>query len=436
MSEMFNEYLGRRLNLARQLPKDSMAVIPAAKELLRNGDAHYRFRQDSNFYYLTGCNEPDALLIITSGPESQSIFFHRPSNPVEEQWTGKRLGREGVLNELGMDVAFPIDSIAEELPKIMSGKSSIYCALGREPTMDEKLLSALTGLKALIRKGIKVPDSLCDLEPLLSEMRLIKSDIELELMRRAARISVNAHKRAMQVCKNMNYEYELEAELLYEFSRHGCRSVAYDPIVGGGENSCILHYTNNNQRLCFGDLVLIDAGGEYGNYAADITRTFPVNGQFSSEQRSIYEVVLKAQQAGIAMIKPGLLWNEVQQTMVRILTSGLCELGLLQGSVDELISAEAYKPFYMHNSGHWLGLDVHDAGSYKKNGEWRPLEAGMVLTVEPGLYISAGMDGVNKRWWNIGIRIEDDVLVTKTGHEVLTAGLPVEIDEIEALMRG
>lgn len=436
MSETFNEYLQRRLNLARQLPKDSIAVIPAAPEILRNGDSHYRFRQDSNFYYLTGCEEPDGLLVITSGDESKSILFHRPSNPAEEIWTGKRLGKEGVLKQLGMDVAFPIDSIAEVLAQLMNGISAVYCAMGRNPQTDELILSTITQLKTQVRKGTKVPDSLCDVEPLLNEMRLFKSDSEIELMRKAADISVNAHLRAMLRCKKVQYEYELESELVYEFIRNGCRSVAYDPIVGGGENACILHYTSNNKPLCSGDLVLIDAGGEYGYYAADITRTFPINGQFSPEQKSIYELVLKAQRAGIAAIKPGLAWNAVQQIIVRILTEGLCELGLLQGSLDELIAQEAYKPFYMHNSGHWLGLDVHDAGSYKINGEWRPLQAGMVLTVEPGLYISENTPGVDKRWWNIGVRIEDDVLVTQTGHDVLTAALPVEIDEIEALMRG
>lgn len=436
MHTLVNEYITRRLKLAQQLPKNSVAIIPAAHELLRNGDAHYRFRQDSDFYYLTGFNEPDALLVITAGPESQSILFNRSRNPAEEQWTGTRLGQDGALKELGMNVAYPVSIIAEELPKLLSGATAVYFTLGRNLQLEKRITHALKTIKSMVRKGVKAPESFCDLEPILSEMRLFKSDSEIELMRRAANISVNAHKRAMQACKEMEHEYQLEAELIYEFSRHGCRSVAYDPIVGSGENACILHYTDNNKPLRSGDLVLIDAGGEYGNYAADITRTFPVNGKFSPEQKSIYELVLKAQKAGIAAIKPGLPWNAVQQIMVRILTAGLCELDILHGSVDELIEKEAYKPFYMHNSGHWLGLDVHDAGVYKINNEWRPLESGMVLTVEPGLYISAGINGVDKRWWGIGVRIEDDVLVTKTGHEVLTAALPVDVEEIEALMRG
>ncbi|KTC80981.1 Xaa-Pro aminopeptidase [Legionella cherrii] len=429
------EYQIRRNKLAQKLPAGSIAIIPAAHEVLRNGDAHYRFRQDSNFYYLTGFNEPDALLVLIAGADTQSVLFNRTRNPSEEQWTGKRLGQDGALSELGMHAAFPIDSVAEELPKLLNGKSAIYYALARNPEMEKTIMQSLKTLKGQVRRGVKVPDQLCDLEPILGEMRLFKSDAELDLMRRAASISVKAHQHAMRRCKHLEHEYQLEAELVYEFSRHGCRSVAYDPIVGSGENACILHYTENNKPLHRGSLVLIDAGGEFENYAADITRTFPINGKFSPEQKSIYELVLKAQKAGIAAIKPGLQWNEVQQIMVRILTEGLCALGILQGDVKELIAQEAYKPFYMHNSGHWLGLDVHDSGLYKINGEWRALEPGMVLTVEPGLYISSNSAGVDKRWWGIGVRIEDDVVVTKTGHEVLTAALPVDVDEIEALMR-
>lgn len=431
-----HEFQERRTKLAQQLPADSIAIIPAAGELLRNGDTHYRFRQDSDFYYLTGFNEPDALLVITAGKDHRSILFNRPRNPAEEQWTGARLGQDGAIKKLGMDAAFPLEGICLELPKLLLGKSAIYYALGRNPELEKTIIEALTGIKAQVRRGAKAPDSLCDLEPVLSEMRLFKSDAELDLMRRAASISVAAHKRAMQICQQVEHEYELEAELIYEFSRQGCRSVAYDPIVGGGGNACVLHYTDNNKPLRRGDLILIDAGGEFENYAADITRTFPANGTFSPEQKAIYELVLKSQKAGIAAIKPGLPWHGVQQIIIRILTEGLCELGILHGSVDDLIAKEAYKPFYMHNSGHWLGLDVHDAGHYKINNEWRPLEAGMVLTVEPGLYISADIAGVDKRWWNIGVRIEDDVLVTETGHEVLTAALPVDVDAIEALMRG
>ncbi|CDZ76115.1 Xaa-Pro aminopeptidase [Legionella massiliensis] len=430
------EYRVRRQKLAASLPADSIAVIAAANELLRNGDAHYRFRQDSDFHYLTGFSEPEALLVIVTGKPERSYLFNRPRNPAEEQWTGRRLGQEEAGQVLGVDEAYPIESLSSRLPELMSGKTAIYYLFGRHPEVEKEIMDALEQVKKQVRRGLKAPEALCDLEPLLSEMRLFKSEAEIRLMRRAAQISVAAHKRAMRACSKSENECQLEAELLYEFTYGGCRAVAYDPIVGGGENACVLHYTANNQPLKKGDLLLIDAGGEYENYAADITRTFPVSGRFSEEQRAIYELVLKSQKAGIALIKPGLAWNEVQKTIVHILTAGLCELGLLQGNVTELIAAEAYKPFYMHNSGHWLGLDVHDAGRYKINGEWRPLEAGMVLTVEPGLYISAGIEGVETRWWNIGVRIEDDILVTQDGHENLTAGLPVEVAEIEALLRG
>lgn len=429
------EYESRRKILVQKLPKGSIAIIPAAHEILRNGDAHYRFRQDSNFYYLTGFNEPNALLVLSAEPEEQSILFNRPRNSTEEQWTGKRLGQEGAISELGMHEAFSIDLIDEELPKLLKDKTAVYYALGRNEAIEKTIMHALIMLKSQVRRGVKVPEQLCDLEPILGEMRLFKSNAELDLMRQAASISIKAHKQAMRRCKHLHYEYQLEAELIYEFSRHGCRSVAYDPIVGSGENACILHYTANNCPLKQGDLILIDAGGEYENYAADITRTFPINGTFSPEQKSIYELVLKAQKAGIAAVKPGTFWNEIQRIMVRILTEGLGALGILQGDVEELIAQEAYKSLYMHNSGHWLGLDVHDCGVYKINGEWRPLEPGMVLTVEPGLYISANIPGVDPRWWGIGVRIEDDVVVTKTGYEILTAALPVEISEIEALMR-
>lgn len=429
------EYKERREQLMRSLPAGSIAIIPAAHEALRNGDAHYRFRQDSNFYYLTGFNEPDALLVLIAEHEGQSILFNRPRNPVEEQWTGKRLGQEGALLELGMQAAFPTSSVAEELPRLLGGKSAVYYAVARNPALEKIIMDALVVLKGQVRRGVKAPTTLCDLEPILGEMRLFKSDAELAVMRMAARISVEAHVRAMRQCKHVQYEYQLEAELTYEFSRQGCRSTAYDSIVGSGENACVLHYTDNNLPLNTGDLVLIDAGGEYENYAADITRTFPVNGRFSPEQKSIYELVLKAQRAGITAIQPGLPWNEVQQIIIRILTAGLSDLGILHGDVEDLVNQEAYKPFYMHNSGHWLGLDVHDSGLYKINGTWRPLEPGMVLTVEPGLYISSHTPGVDKRWWGIGVRIEDDVVVTKTGYEVLTAALPVDVSEIEALMR-
>jgi len=433
MVEM-QEYRARRQKLAQSMSPDSVAIIPAANELLRNGDAHYRFRQDSNFYYLTGFNEPEALLIVIAGDEGDSYLFNRKRNPAQEQWTGKRLGQDAAPLVLGVKESAPIESLAQKLPELLLNKNKIYYSIGHHSVYDSMVFQAMQQMKNQIRRGISAPDAIQDIEPLIGELRLFKSAAEIDLMRKAAKISVSAHQRAMRACRSLKNEYELEAELMYEFSRLGCRSVAYDPIVGVGANACTLHYTENNQALVPGELVLIDAGGEFENYAADITRTFPVDGRFTPEQRAIYELVLRSQQAAIACVKPGTVWVDIQQTIIRILTSGLQVLGILQGDLDTLIANEAYKPFYMHNSGHWLGLDVHDSGTYKINGEWRKLAAGMVLTVEPGLYICAEMPGVDPRWWNIGIRIEDDILVTADGHENLTGALAVEIDDIEALM--
>ncbi len=430
-----HDYQTRRRALAMRLPSGCIAVIPAASEVLRNGDAHYRFRQDSDFYYLTGFNEPDALLLITSGAESTSLLFNRPNNPAEEQWTGKRLGQTDACSILGVDAAYPVTSLDTRLPELLADKQAIYYSMGRHPAWESSIQQAWKIVQGQARRGVKAPEAFCDLAPLLGEMRLFKSEAEIALMQQAGHITVTAHQRAMQTCLRATYEYQLEAEIIHEFTRQGCRSVAYDSIVAGGANACILHYTDNNQPLRPGDLVLIDAGAEFENYAADVTRTFPVNGRFSAEQRAIYELVLRAQQAGIACVRPGCPWDDVQRTIVRILTDGLVELGLLHGHVDELIAGDAYKPFYMHNSGHWLGLDVHDCGRYKTDGKWRDLEPGMVLTVEPGLYISPGSN-VDERWWNIGVRIEDDIHVTHDGHENLTAALAVTVDDLEALVRG
>lgn len=429
------EYQSRRRNLAMRMPSGCVAIVPAAKEVLRNGDAHYRFRQDSDFYYLTGFNEPNALLLITSGLEYTTILFNQPRNPNEEQWTGKRLGQDDAVKVLGVDAAFPIATLETTLPQFLTDKQAIYYTIGRDPSIESVILNAWLAVKNLVRRGAKAPESFCDLAPMLGEMRLFKSAVEIELMQKAADITVNAHQRAMQACRNAEYEYQLEAEIIYEFNRQGSRSVAYDSIVAGGENACILHYTNNNQPLNSGDLVLIDAGAEFENYAADVTRTFPINGHFSPEQRLIYALVLRAQKAGIACVRPGCAWNEVQRTIVEILTTGLLDLGILHGTIEDLIATEAYKPFYMHNSGHWLGLDVHDCGRYKIDGHWRTLEPGMVLTVEPGLYISPSEE-VDERWWGIGVRIEDDILVTPAGYHNLTGALTVEMDELEALVRG
>ncbi len=430
------EYQARRRELANRLPVDSIAVIPAASEALRNGDSHYRFRQDSDFYYLTGFNEPDALLLVCAGAKGESILFNRPRSPIEEQWTGVRLGQDGACKALGMDVAYSMLDLDARLPELLVNRQAIYYAIGQYPVWAKRILAAWQVVKKQGRRGFAAPEAFCDLAPIIGEMRLFKSSAEIELMQRAAAISVAAHQRAMRACREATYEYQLEAELLYEFTRQGCRSVAYDSIVAGGSHACILHYTENNKPLRQGDLVLIDAGGEFENYAADITRTYPINGRFSQEQRLIYELVLCAQKAGIALVRPGCVWDEIQRTIVQILTAGLVELGLLRGSVDELVEREAYKPFYMHQSGHWLGLDVHDCGRYKLQGKWRSLEPGMVLTVEPGLYIPSNLESVDPCWWGIGVRIEDDIHVTVDGHKNLSGDLVVDVDDVEALICG
>lgn len=431
-----SEYQKRRQQLAMRLPAGSVAFIPAASECLRNGDAHYRFRQDSDFYYLTGFNEPDAVLLVIAGQQGESILFNRARNFAEEQWTGTRLGQTDACERLGVHEAYPMTELKTRLPEWFADKTVIYYPVDRYPAYDQLIFHAWKMVKGQVRRGIDAPDAFADITSILGEMRLFKSHAEIQIMREAARISVAAHQRAMRACRQAKFEYELEAEILYELTLNGCRSMAYDAIVAGGSNACILHYTDNHQALRRGDLLLIDAGGEYQNYAADITRTFPINGQFSAEQKAIYELVLSAQKAGIACIRPGCQWEDAQQAIVRVLTSGLIDLGLLHGTLDDLIATEAYKPFYMHRSGHWLGLDVHDVGRYKIDGNWRSLEPGMVLTVEPGLYIHESIQGIDGRWHGIGVRIEDDIAVTTDNHENLTGALAVEVDDIEALVRG
>lgn len=426
----------RRQALARLLPINSVAIIPAATECIRNGDAHYRFRQDSDFYYLTGFDEPDAVLLVVAGEPAHSVLFNRPRAPQEEQWTGPRLGQDNACAVLGVDEAVELSLFETRLPSYLVGKQAIYYPVGRHPAYEAIMFRAWQAVKAQGRRGALSPSCVTDLASILGEMRVIKSEDEIILMREAARISVLAHVRAMRACRGLKAEHELEAEILYALVREGCRDLAYDSIVASGEHACVLHYTANNKPLDSNGLVLIDAGGEFDHYAADITRTFPVSGRFEKHQRLIYALVLRAQQAGIACVKPGCPWDLIQQTIVRVLTEGLVELGILAGKADDLIKQEAYKPFYMHSSGHWLGLDVHDVGSYRMgNGAWRTLEPGMVLTVEPGLYISKTMEQVDPVWRGIGVRIEDDILVTATGHENLTQDLPVEIDAIEDLLR-
>ncbi len=429
------EYTKRRKQLMQKIGSHGVAILPSASLACRNGDYNYPFRQNSDFYYLTGFEEPEAVaVLIPKHKNGEFILFNRPKNRDEEIWEGVRAGQEGARKEFGANLSYPMTELEKRLPELLEGRNEIHYTLGLNGAFDKILLDAINKIRGKIRAGLHSPISFIDITETVHEMRLIKSPAEIAIMRRAANISVDAHIRAMQACKPGINEFQLDAELQYEFQTQGARFPAYTSIVGSGGNSCILHYVNNNQIIRNGEVVLIDAGCEYQNYASDITRTFPANGKFSPEQRAIYDIVLKAQKAGIKKIRPGAPWPVVQEIMVKIITQGLLDLGLLKGNLRNLIENKAYFKFYMHKSGHWLGLDVHDVGRYKVNHKWRTFQPGMVLTVEPGIYISSDLPGVPKRWHNIGVRIEDDILVTTKGHEILTEMLPKEIDDIEALM--
>ena len=424
----------RRRTLMERMGPGSIALLPAASQAPRNRDVHYPFRQDSDFYYLTGFPEPEAIAVLVPGGEQEFLLFCRERDPLMETWHGRRAGPEGAMARYGVDNAHPISQLDTLLPGLLENRERVFYAIGHNPTFDQRVMEWLNQVRGKARTGVRAPVTFVALEHLLHAMRLRKEPDEIAVMRESARIAASAHQRAMQACRPGMMEYELEAEILHTFLRNGA-GWSYPSIVGGGDNSCILHYTENNAPLRNGDIVLIDAGAELDGYASDITRSFPVNGCFSAEQRALYEVVLAAQRAAIAEVRPGQPFNAPHDAAVRTLTEGLVALGLLQGDVDELIAQEGYKPFYMHRTGHWLGMDVHDVGDYKVGDDWRPFEPGMVTTIEPGLYIAAGSAGVEERWWRIGIRIEDDVLVTTEGHEVLTVAAPKAIDAIEALMR-
>ena len=431
------EFQQRRQELMNHMESNSIAIVQSAPSVLRNGDTEFRYRQSSDLYYLTGLNEAQSVLVLIPGREQgQCLLFCQDKDPLKELWNGKLVGPESAISELGMDDAFPITDIDDILPGLIEGRERVYFGMGKDPEFDLRVMEWVNVVRKKVRSGAHSPGEFLVLDHLLHELRLIKSKGEIDLMREAGQIAVRAHKRAMQVTQSDMHEYEVEAEFMHEFFRAGCRAPAYTSIVAGGANACILHYVDNNQKLNDGDLLLIDAGCEFEHYASDITRTFPVNGKFTPEQKAIYELVLKAQLAAIEQVKPGNTWNVPHDTTVQVLTEGLVELGLLQGDVDELIKSGAYRDFYMHRAGHWLGMDVHDVGDYKIDGRWRELEPGMVLTVEPGLYISPNNTNVEARWRGIGVRIEDDVAVTRTGCEVLTAGLEKTVEEIEALMAG
>jgi Xaa-Pro aminopeptidase len=430
-----DEFVRRRRQLMRIMGRDSIAIVAAATEKSRNNDVHYAYRQDSDFQYLTGFGEPEAVAVLVPGREqAEYILFVRDRDPTRETWDGRRAGPEGALRDYGADDAFPISDLDEILPGLMENRAKVFYTVGVHREFDQRVLSWVNSLRSQSRQGRHPPHEIVALEHFLHDMRLFKSRAELALMREAARIGARAHVRAMRRCRPGIYEYELQAELEHEF-RRARADTSYYPIVGGGANGCILHYHENNAPLQDGELLLIDAGAEYEFYASDITRTFPVNGRYSAEQRAVYDVVLAANLAAIAQVKPGRHWNQPHEAAVQVLVEGLVSLGLLKGKLAALIKSEAYKRYYMHRTGHWLGMDVHDVGDYKVGDVWRTLEPGMVLTIEPGLYIPAGMKGVPKRFQNMGIRIEDDVAVTRDGCEVLTDGVPKHASQIEALMQ-
>ena len=428
------EFARRRRQLMKAMGRDSIAIVPAAPVHLRNNDVEHAYRQDSNFHYLTGFREPESVAVLVPGrPQGEYLLFVRDRDPARETWDGRRAGPVGARRDFGADDAFPIGDIDDILPGLLENRAKVFYTVGVNRDFDQRVVGWVNGLRALAKHGRHAPYEMVALEHVLHEMRLFKSRAEIDLMREAAQIAARAHVRAMRSCRPGLYEYEIQAEIEYEFRRARAEP-SYLPIVGGGANGCILHYRENEAVLRSGELLLIDAGCEYECYASDITRTFPINGKFSKAQRALYDLVLEANRAAIAAVRPGNHWNLPHETAVQVLTTGLVRLGLLKGKVPALVKSSAYRRFYMHKTGHWLGMDVHDVGDYKIGDAWRVLEPGMVLTIEPGLYIPPGTRGVPAEFRNIGIRIEDDVLVTRDGQEVLTDGVPKEAREIEALM--
>lgn len=427
----------RRDLLADKVLEDSAIIVSAASVKSRISDTEYSYRQDSNFYYLSGYEEPESLILIRPNQDKERfIIFCRDRDPLREQWDGFRTGQEGVIQDYGADAAYSINSIDEIMPKLLEGAKNIYFSMSAPCGVDAKISSWVEDIRKNTRSGAEPPQNLLSLDSILHEMRLIKESDEMDLMKQAANITTEAHIRAMQSVRPGMYEYQLEAEYLYAFNKNGARSPAYNSIVGGGNNSCILHYVENNAELQDGDLVLVDAGCEYQYYASDVTRTFPVNGKFSPEQKEIYSIVLEAHKQSMEQAKPGNKWNLMHEKSVEVIVEGLLSIGLLQGSRDEIIDKGEYSKFYMHRIGHWLGMDVHDVGSYKQDGDWRPLEEGMVMTVEPGIYILDSMEGVDDKWKGIGVRIEDDIAITDSGFEILTPDVPRTIEEVEQTVQG
>lgn len=430
-----SEYRRRRRTLAKSIGRDSLAILPAAHEMTRNRDVHYPFRQSSDFSYLSGFHEPDTWLVIApKRKEGEFILFCRPRDPEREQWDGARVGIEGAVEHFGADEAHPLSELDTVMPTLIDGRQRLYYPIGADSALDAQVMGWVNQVRAKVRTGAVAPDTFVTIESVLHEQRLRKSPAEIAVMRRAARISAQAHRHLMRLCRPGLNEARLEAEFQHQCAIDGARHLAYPSIIAGGEHACVLHYVENSAPLRDGDLVLIDAGCELDGYASDITRTFPVNGRFSPAQRTIYALVLRAQQAAIERARPGRHWNEPHEAAVKVLTKGLVELGILNGKTRDLIKDEAHKPYYMHRTGHWLGMDVHDVGTYKRDGDWRVLEPGMVLTVEPGLYLSHD-ESIPEPYRGIGVRIEDDVLITEQSHEILSDAAPKDPEAIETLMR-
>ena len=419
--------------MRRMAPK-SVAIIPGAREATRSNDTHYRFRQDSDFFYLTGFEEPEAIAVVKPSETSKYVLFVRPRDPEREIWDGRRAGVEGAVSEFGADAAFPVTEFNSKLREMLNEAEILYYRLGVNRELDDTIVREITAMRGWNRKPIHPPQTIVDPASIIHEMRVLKTSEELEIMQTAADIAAEAHVEAMRAARPGMQEYQLEALIEQVFRKHGAAGPAYTSIVGAGPNATVLHYINNDAELRDGDLLLIDAGAEYKGYASDITRTFPINGRYTKAQREIYDLVLKAQMECVEMVRPGVTHDQLKRHSIEVLTEGMVELGLLKGDPEELIKEAKHEQFYMHGLGHMIGIDVHDVGRYYFGQESRPLEPGVVMTVEPGLYISPNTKDVPEQYLGIGVRIEDDVLCTNNGPRILTNKVPKQAEEIEQLM--
>ena len=435
LDKQFN-FSERRSELSKKVLDDSAIIVASSPVKSRISDTDYLYRQDSNFYYLSGYEEPESILLIRPYAKKDNfIIFCRDRDPLKEQWDGFRSGQTGAVQDFGADKSLSISSVDSLMPELLEGAKNIYYSMSSPCGLDQRINTWVDQIRLNTRAGAEPPQNLLSLDSVIHEMRLLKSDEEIEVMKQAAEITTEAHIRAMKAVKPGMFEYQLEAEYLYAFNKNGARAPAYNSIVGGGNNACILHYVENNSELKDGDVVLVDAGCEYKYYASDVTRTFPVNGSFTEEQKQIYSVVLEAHKQSMDQLKPVNKWNLAHEKSVEVIVEGLIDLGIIKSSKKEAIDTGEYSKYYMHRIGHWLGMDVHDVGSYKQDGDWRDLEPGMVMTIEPGIYILDSLEGVEDKWKGIGVRIEDDVLVTKKGFEVLTPDIPRSIEEVESTVQ-